>query len=125
MPDTESIFDEGIDVKGPLALSVLASTPIIDENGEQIGEKIHLIVIGDSDFASNQHFNNVSNGDFFISAINSLTMGKELVSIERKVLPFRRLVVGPEATRFINYSSIGLLPLLVLVAGGIIWWRRR
>ncbi len=125
VPGTESVFDEGTDVKGPLALAVLASTPIIDERGEQIGEDIHLLVIGDSDFASNQHFNNVSNGDFFISAINSLTMGKELVSIERKVLPFRKLVVGPEAARFINYSSIGLLPLLVLVIGSIIWWRRR
>ncbi|MBA7653810.1 hypothetical protein ES703_61671 [subsurface metagenome] len=125
VPDTESVFDEGTDVKGPLALAVLASTPIIDESGEQTGEDIHLLVIGDSDFASNQHFNNVSNGDFFISAINSLTMGKELISIERKVLPFRRLVVGPEAARFINYSSIGLLPLLVLVIGAVIWWRRR
>ncbi|GAI28408.1 unnamed protein product, partial [marine sediment metagenome] len=125
VPDTESVFDEGTDVKGPLALAVLASTPIIDESGEQTGEDIHLLVIGDSDFASNQHFNNVSNGDFFISAINSLTMGKELVSIERKVLPFRRLVAGPEATNFINYSSIGLLPLLVLIVGGVIWWRRR
>ena len=125
VPDTESKFDEGIDVKGPLALAVLVSTTITDERGEVTGENIHLIIIGDSDFASNQHFNNVSNSDFLINAVNYLTMGKELVSIERKVLPFRRLVAGPEATNFINYSSVGLLPLLVLIVGGVIWWRRR
>ncbi|MFC1897726.1 Gldg family protein [Chloroflexota bacterium] len=124
-PDTESKFDEGSDVKGPVALAVLVSTAIYDENGELANEKIHLIVIGDSDFASNQHINNVSNNDFFMSAVNYLTMGKEVVSIERKVLPFRRLVVGPTETKFIRYSSIGLLPLLVSIVGGIIWWRRR
>ncbi|MFC1984217.1 hypothetical protein ACFLVO_04325, partial [Chloroflexota bacterium] len=112
-------------VKGPVALAVLVSTAAYDESGGLTDEKIHLIVIGDSDFASNQHINNVSNDAFFISSVNYLTTGKELVSIERKVLPFRRLVVGPEEANFINYSSMGLLPLLVLIVGGIIWWRRR
>jgi len=125
VPDTESKFDEGTDVKGPLALAALVSTVISDETGEVADENIHLIVIGDSDFASNQHINNVSNDAFFISSVNYLTMGKEVVEIERKILPFRRLVVGPEETNFIYYTSIGLLPLLVLIAGGVIWWRRR
>ncbi|MFC1860236.1 Gldg family protein [Chloroflexota bacterium] len=125
VPDAESEFDEGTDVKGPLVLAVLVSTVVADESREVTDENIHLVVVGDSDFASNQHFNNGSNGDFFISAVNYLTIGQELIEIERKVLPFRRLVVGPEAMNFITYSSIALLPLLVLVAGGIIWWRRR
>ncbi|GAG47518.1 unnamed protein product, partial [marine sediment metagenome] len=84
-----------------------------------------LMVIGDSDFASNEHFYSGNNGDLFLNAVSGLTAGTEIVSIERKVLPFRRLIVSPEAARFINYSSIGLLPLLVLVIGAVIWWRRR
>jgi len=119
----EPEFDEGIDRRGPLALGFLIYTPPTDEADEEQGTT--LIVIGDSDFASNQHFYNGNNGDLFLNSVETLTAGTELVSIERKVLPFRRLIVGPEAARFINYSSIGLPPLLVLVIGAVIWWRRR
>ncbi len=122
-PLEEPEFDEGTDPKGPLALSFLIFTPPSGEAEEEQGTT--LIVIGDSDFASNQHFYNGNNSDLFLSSVNWLAAGKELISIERKVLPFRRLIIGPEAARFINYSSIGLLPLLVLVIGGVIWWRRR
>jgi len=127
-PTEEPEFDEGIDRRGPLALGVLiAATSTEGANGEPAEESklTRLVVIGDSDFASNRHFYNVNNGDLFINSVEFLTAGTELVSIERKVLPFRRLIVGPEAARFINYSSIGLLPLLVLVIGAVIWWRRR
>jgi len=122
-PLKEPEFDEGIDLKGPLFLGFLIYTPPTDEAAEEQGST--LMVIGDSDFASNEHFYNGNNGDLFLNAVSGLTAGTEIVSIEHKVLPFRRLVVGPEAERFINYSSIGLLPLLVLVIGSIIWWRRR
>lgn len=119
-------FDEGIDREGPLFLGFLILAPLIDETGEIDEEQgTTLMVIGDSDFASNEHFYSGNNGDFFLNAVNTLTAGTEIISIERKVLPFRRLIVSPEAERFINYSSIGLLPVLVLVIGSIIWWRRR
>jgi len=119
-PLKEPEFDEGTDQKGPLALSFFIFTPQSSENAGTA-----FIVIGDSDFASNQNFNNGNNGNLFLSAVSWLTAGKELISIHRVALPFRRLIVGPEAARFINYSSIGLLPLLVLIGGGILWWRRR
>jgi len=119
----EPEFDEGTDLKGPLPLGFLIFTSPSGEAEEEQGTA--LIVIGDSDFASNQHFYNGNNSDLFLSSVNWLAAGKELISIERKVLPFRRLVIGPEAARFISYSSIGLLPLIVLLVGGIIWWRRK
>jgi len=119
----EPEFDEDIDLQGPLILGFLIYTPLTGEADEEQGTT--LIVIGDSDFASNEHFYSGNNGDFFLNAVSGLTAGTEIVSIEHKVLPFRRMIVSPEAERFINYSSIGLLPLLVLVIGGIVWWRRR
>jgi len=122
-PLTEPEFDEGIDVEGPLALGVLIAAAPTEGTVEEQGTT--LMVIGDSDFASNDHFYSGNNGDLFLNAVNTLTAGTEIVSIEHKVLPFRRLIVSPEVERFINYSSIGLLPLLVLVIGGIVWWRRR
>ena len=118
----------GIDLEGPLNLGLfLSALPTTEAKGE-ITEKTklsRLIILGDSDFASNQHFYNANNADLFLRSVVFLTLGTELVSIDRRVLPFRRLPIGEEEERIIRYSSIALLPLLVLVAGGIIWWRRR
>ena len=117
----EPEFDEEGDIQGPLPLGFLISAPPSDEEGQ--GSL--LIVIGDSDFASNKHFYNEDNGNLFLTSVNWLAVGKEIISIDRKVLSVRRLTIGPEAVRFLNYSSVGLLPIIVLVIGGIVWWRRR
>jgi len=121
-PHKKPEFNEEVDVKGPLGLGFLIFAPPLTEAEEQ---GPHLIVIGDSDFASNKHFVNGDNGNLFLSSVNWLAAGKELISIDRKVVPFRRLIIGPEQARFLNISSIGLLPIIILVIGGVIWWRRR
>ncbi|MBN1685350.1 MAG: hypothetical protein JW852_01790, partial [Spirochaetales bacterium] len=84
-----------------------------------------LVVVGDSDFAANQHFQNGNNSDLFLNAVNWLTQGEEIISVDRKVLPARRLILDPEEERFLHVSSIGLLPLLLIIAAGYVWWRRR
>jgi ABC-type uncharacterized transport system involved in gliding motility auxiliary subunit len=120
-------FDVETEMLGSRAISVLAYM-YLPEDAEEVPEGFkltRLIVMGDSDFASNQHFYNGDNGDLFLNTVELLTQGKELITIERKVLPFRRMLIGPEEETFIRISSIGLLPLLVLIAGGIVWWRRR
>jgi ABC-type uncharacterized transport system involved in gliding motility auxiliary subunit len=129
-PDEEPIFSEGIDKIGSRAIGVfVAYIPPEEDEEETVPEEeqndVRLIVVGDSDFASNQHFYNADNGYLFLSLIELMTMGEQLISIERKVLPYRSLVVEPAEQTFIRVSSIGLLPVLVLIAGAVIWWRRR
>jgi ABC-type uncharacterized transport system involved in gliding motility auxiliary subunit len=142
-PKEEPEFNEGTDVKGSQAIGVFITVIPPEETEEQTTEtenipgettkeetnveviEPRLIVFGDSDFASNAHCYNGDNGNLFLNSIELLTTGKELISIEHKVLSYRSMVIGPEETSFIQISSIGLLPLLVLICGGIIWWRRR
>ena len=123
-PTKEPVFNEGIDIKGPLAIGVVLAAPPTD-GGQSSGKIVRLIIIGDSDFASNEHYLEVNNSDLFLNCVNWLAEETQLISIRRTVLPFRRLVVNPDKSNFINYSSLILPPLLVLMIGGIIWWRRR
>lgn len=123
-PTKEPVYDEGIDVKGPLAIGVILEAPPAD-GGQSSDKIVRLIIIGDSDFASDNHYREANNSDLFLNCVNWLAEETELISIRRNVRPFRLLAVNPDQANFINYSSLILPPLLVLMVGGIIWWRRR
>jgi len=60
-----------------------------------------------------------------LSAVNWIAEETELVSIERKRLPYRRLVMDQYGRRFLRVSTMGFLPLVVFLFGAIVWWRRR
>lgn len=128
---TEPEFNESIETLGSRAIAVMMYVEppeeMLNEDGS-IPEGVpytQLIVIGDSDFASNQHFYNGDNAYQFLYMIEYLTSGEQIVSIERKILPYRSLVLTTEEKTFIQVASVGLLPFIVLVAGAVIWWRRR
>ena len=116
-------FDETIHKMGPLPIGVLVSTTPVNEAA--VTGATRMVLIGDSDFATNSHFRNGNNSDLFLTAVNWLTAGEEIISVDRKALVVRRLLLNPEQRRFLHVSSIGLLPLLLLIAGVYVWWRRR
>jgi ABC-type uncharacterized transport system involved in gliding motility auxiliary subunit len=111
-------FDEGKDTKGPISLGVAAS--------KKAGEKeARLVVIGDSDFASNRYFGAQGNGDLFYNAVNWLAQDEELISIRPKSPANRRVNLTQSQQNMFFWFSIVLLPGLVVAAGAIIWWKRR
>jgi len=117
------VFNEKVDRKGPLPIGVLVSTTPVDNPTGPEGAR--LVLIGDSDFTTNRHFRNGNNGDLFLTAVNWLTAGGEIITVDRKALVTRRLLLNPEQARFLHISSMGLLPLILLLAGVYVWWRRR
>jgi len=60
-----------------------------------------------------------------MNAVNWLATEEELISIRPKEPEQRQVILTAPQARAIIYSSILFVPLLVLVAGGIVWWRRR
>ena len=84
-----------------------------------------IVVFGDSDFITDKHFYNGNNSDLFLTNVNRLAASSEVISVDRKVLPARRLLLSPEQVRFLHVSSIGLFPFLLLILGGYVRWRRR
>ena len=124
------VYDKDKDTAGPLAIAaqVIAAAPLSDMSPpESLRQKklTRLILIGDSDFASNQHIQNGGNGDFFLNSVNWLAEEEHLISIRPKPFTFRRLVVSEDASRFIRFSSLVLLPFLAIILGGIVWFRKR
>lgn len=123
-------YDRDKDTAGPLAIAaqVIAAAPLSDKappDSLRQTKLTRLILIGDSDFASNQHIQNGGNGDLFLNSVNWLAEEEHLISIRPKPFTFRRLVVSEDASRFIRFSSLVLLPFLAIILGGIVWFRKR
>ena len=109
----EPKFDEGKDKKGPLTLGV-----VIESKGK-------AVVVGDADFASNGLLLAPGNLDLFLNMVGWLMGDEEQVAIRPQETQFRNLTLTAGRARFIGIFSQFVYPILILVAGGAYWFRRR
>ncbi len=122
-------FDSALDQRGPhsIAVAITAMAP----HGEAVAPDFdpdHLttiVVFGDSDFASNQFFSSLNNGDFLLNSVNWVTKDVELINVRPKPFPFRQLIVDTKQLDFIRYTSYFLLPAMLAALAILVWWRRR
>jgi ABC-type uncharacterized transport system involved in gliding motility auxiliary subunit len=111
-------YNPKTDTLGPLSLGVAAN--------RKSGDKTErLVVIGDSDFASNRAINDYRNGDLFYNTINWLAQDENLISIRPKSPANRRvnMTTGQEAA--LHWLDVVFFPGAVILAGVYIWWKRR
>lgn len=88
-------------------------------------KKSRLVVVGDSDFASNTLFQNYLNGDMFLNSVNWLSQGDDsLLSIRPKEANNRTLKVTPKQARILTTMAL-TVPVMAFVASGLLWWSRR
>ena len=129
--DTEDItYDSSLDVMGPFptilaveSISELGKFPTEKEDGTLA--QTSLVVIGDTDFASNKYAGSAMNSDLLINSINWLAKDYELITIRPKTQSFRELVLTSSERDFIRWSGWLLMPSLIGIGGIISWWRRR
>lgn len=65
------------------------------------------------------------NSALFINSLNWICAGKQTVSIAAKGMSVDYLVLSSRDVTLWSTLFIGVLPALVLTAGGIVWYRRR
>lgn len=116
-PEQPLEYNEGVDPTGPAHIGAVVED---SESGTR------LVVLGSASFISNQHLlDEVANRDLFMNAINWLTEDETLISIRPKEPTNRRLFLTPFQHTFTILTSLILLPLMVIVVGTVIWWKRR
>lgn len=121
--DPSPAYDASQDTKGPLSIGVLIAAPANSSNPN--AKLMRLVVIGDSDFANNTNYSQVNNGDLFLNCVNWLSEETQLITIHRIAMPFRQLVLNPGQTNFLDYSSLVIPPVLVILIGVVVYWYRR
>jgi len=88
-------------------------------------KKGRLVVVGDSDFVSEQFSDKPENLAFAFNTVDWLSQDEELITIRTKDVAPHQLVFSSEITRnFVRYFNLIGLPLLIALAG-LIHLRRR
>ncbi len=109
------------ELKGPLdfgyALSRLSPSP---EKSEQ-----RAVVIGDGDFLSNTFLGNGGNRALGERVFDWLLGDDKLVDLPPRGAPDQLLEISQTGLNALSFGFLIALPLLLLVIGGLIAWRRR
>ncbi len=105
---------------GPRLIAVAAEREAADG-----APKARVAVFGDADFASNASLTLGANQDLFLNAVNWLTEEEALVGIRPLPPAVRSVVLSPVQSGLLFWTSVVFLPGAVVLAGVLVWWRRR
>lgn len=112
-------MDKGTDVPGPVPVCVSAQKVVSE------GKETRIVVFGDADFVSNTYYKFQGNRDIFINSINWLVLEESHIGIRPVEEEDRRVTLTARTQRLILYLLLVIFPLIALLIGGFVWWRRR
>jgi ABC-type uncharacterized transport system involved in gliding motility auxiliary subunit len=137
-------FEEGKDLSGPRTLMVVVNRRPVDaeqamfgtnsasaanagdgEGGAGGARRSRIIVIGDSDFATNSFFHIMGNGNLFLNAVNYLAAQENLIGIEPRTYDVPRVNLTNRQMKGTFFLSIVLIPGLLAIIGTAVWWKQR
>jgi gliding motility-associatede transport system auxiliary component len=106
--------------KGPLTIAVAGTYKT-----EKQGAQGRFVVIGSSEWAANGFLAFNGNRDLALNTMNWLASDEDLISIRPKEREDRRITMTRAQMNWVRITSQFLFPLLMIVAGVTVWWRRR
>lgn len=133
-PGSAAAWTEGEDLAGPLPIVVAVAGAVEESaaayrarmrNNEPppVGEP-HMVVVGDTDFASNAFFAWQGNGDLLVNSINWLAGQEDLIAILPKEVANKRILLT-DGRRGLTFTLLVLLlPMIPAVTGVVIMLKK-
>ncbi len=106
--------------KGPLTLAAAGSY-----NTGKPSAQGRFVVVGSSSWVANRFIGFNGNGDLALNAVNWLASDEDLISIRPKPEDDRRITMTRAQLNRVRLTSQFGLPLIVIMAGVAVWWKRR
>ncbi len=114
-------FDNG-DLKGPLDMAVAIEGK---KPNSKAAQESKIVVIGTSGLASNGFSRHAFNQDFFLNSLSWLVSDDSLISIRAKEEGSQAITISEVEGRYIQLLTWFFIPLLSLLAGIVVYIRRR
>ncbi|HIK07908.1 MAG TPA: Gldg family protein [Trichormus sp. M33_DOE_039] len=101
-------------------------TPTEASPTEQTATESRLVVIGNSDFATDNIFQQQLNGDVFLNSVTWLSQqDQQPLSIRPKEPKNRRITISAAQANLLTLSALIILPFIGFISAAVIWWKRR
>jgi len=120
LASAEIRIDPNKDKKGPFALAAAGTYNTGKENSQG-----RFVVVGNSRWSSNYFLRFNGNRNLLLNMLNWLSSDEDLISIRPKEQEDRRISLTRAQFLTLRTVSQFMLPLIVVVAGVMVWWRRR
>jgi ABC-type uncharacterized transport system involved in gliding motility auxiliary subunit len=130
----ERNLDKG-DQAGPITLASAVSAPATQAPAPAAGAakpdadapkpESRLVVVGDSDFISNQAMGITGNREIFLNMANWLAQQEDLIAIRPKSAQDRPITMTADQGQMVFWFTMVIVPLLLFGNGVRVWWRRR
>ncbi len=116
--DEKIVFDKARDTPGPVNIATAFERTAGDRQQR-------VVVVGTGHFLSNTFLGNGGNLDLGINIFNWLTGDENLITVQPRSSADSAIDLDQVTLYLIVFTFLLLLPLVFIVTGGIIWWRRR
>jgi hypothetical protein len=115
-------FNSATDKPGPVIIGAGA-----DLSGNFSGtiRRTRVVAVGDVDWATNAYVGQAGNAALFVQALDWLTLEEDLVSVSPNLPTLRGLELSDARTRYARLLTAGLVPMLLLLVGALVWAVRR
>jgi ABC-type uncharacterized transport system involved in gliding motility auxiliary subunit len=106
--------------KGPMVLAAAGTY----STGKSTSQG-RFVVVGSSTWAANRFINFNGNSDLALNSINWLASDEDLISIRPKPPADQHITMTKAQLSLVRISSQFILPLIVIILGLFVWWKRR
>lgn len=115
-------LDPGVDLAGPVEVG---HALVLVGDGPHADKTARLVVLGDASGIGNELLDRLGNPAFTVNVLRWLVREDERMLLAGRTGKLRKVAISPEGLTRLGWVVIGLWPLLVVVAGGVVWWLRR
>ncbi|MDQ3267844.1 MAG: GldG family protein [Pseudomonadota bacterium] len=118
IPQGKPQFNKTHDIPGPVTIALALQRNINDR--EQ-----RIVIVGSGSFLANAYSGNGGNLDLGVNMTNWLGNEEKLITTQPRTVKDGAITLSKINLTIISSSFLIALPMLLMLAGAILWWRRR
>ncbi len=111
-------FDKKHDVPGPVSIALALQRDVNDR--EQ-----RIVIVGSGSFLANAYSGNGGNLDLGVNMVNWLANEENLIAMQPRAVKDGAVTLSKIQLTLISGGFVIVLPVLLMLVGGVLWWRRR
>ena len=117
IPQGKAHFNKTYDIPGPVTIALALQ--------RHINDREQRIIVGSGSFLANAYSGNGGNLDLGVNMVNWLGNEERLITAQPRAVKDGAVSLSKIHLTIISGSFLIAMPMLLMLVGAILWWRRR